>query len=44
MLETAKLQGVDPAAYLHDAVLAADRGEVLLPWQFAAESNAPAAP
>ena len=26
---------VDPAAYLHAAVLAADRGEVLLPWNFA---------
>lgn len=36
ILETAKLHGVDPAAYLTAAVLAADRGETLLPWQFAA--------
>jgi transposase len=31
LLETAKLRGVDPAAYLRDAVVAAARGEVLLP-------------
>ena len=31
IFETAKLHGVDPAAYLRDAILAADRGEVLLP-------------
>jgi transposase len=31
LLETAKLAGVDPAKYLRDAALAADRGEVLLP-------------
>ncbi len=36
ILETAKLHAIDPAAYLTAAVLAADRGEVLLPWQFAA--------
>lgn len=35
VLETAKLHGIDPAAYLRAAVLAADRGEVILPWQFA---------
>ena len=34
VLETAKLHNVPPAAYLRAAVLAADRGEVLLPWQF----------
>jgi transposase len=37
ILETAKLHGIDPAAYLKAAVLAADRGEVLLPWHFAAQ-------
>jgi transposase len=36
ILETCKLHDVDPAAYLHAAVLAADRGEVLLPWNFTA--------
>ena len=34
LLETAKLHDIDPAAYLAEAVRAADRGEVLLPWQF----------
>jgi len=38
ILETTKLHGIDPAAYLTAAVLAADRGEVVLPWQFAAQS------
>ena len=33
LLETAKLCGVDPARYLVEAVQAADRGEVLFPWQ-----------
>lgn len=33
LIETAKLHGVDPAAYLREAIRAADRGEVLLPWQ-----------
>lgn len=42
VLETAKLHDVDPAAYLRAAILAADRGEALLPWQFAAQ-HAPAA-
>jgi transposase len=36
ILETCKLHDVDPAAYLHAAVIAADRGEVLLPWQYRA--------
>jgi len=31
LLETAKLAGIDPAKYLHDAALADARGEVLLP-------------
>lgn len=35
ILETAKLHDIDPAAYLAEAVRAADRGEALLPWQFA---------
>lgn len=34
ILETAKLHGIDPAAYLHAAVAAADRGVALLPWHF----------
>jgi transposase len=33
LLETAKLHNVDPGHYLREAVRAADRGEVLLPWQ-----------
>ena len=32
LLETAKLNNEDPAAYLREAVLAARRGEVLLPF------------
>ena len=32
LLETAKLVGVDPARYLHEAALADARREVLLPW------------
>jgi transposase len=35
ILETCKLHDVDPAVYLHAAVIAADRGEVLLPDRFA---------
>jgi transposase len=35
VVETAKLHAIDPDKYLRAAVLAADRGEVLLPWQFA---------
>jgi hypothetical protein len=33
LLETAKLHGVDPHEYLRAAILAADVGNVLLPWQ-----------
>jgi len=36
LLETAKLHNINPARYLHEAVLAAARGEVLLPWQLPA--------
>ena len=36
ILETAKLNGIEPAGYLRAAVEAADRGEALLPWQFVA--------
>lgn len=36
ILETTKLHGIDPAAYLVAAVDAAERNEALLPWQFAA--------
>lgn len=36
VLETAKLQGIDPTSYVTAALEAADRGETLLPWQFAA--------
>lgn len=32
LLETAKLHGIDARAYLRAAILAADRGELLLPW------------
>jgi len=34
ILETCKLHDVDPAAYMHAAVIAADRGELVLPWLF----------
>ena len=36
VLESATLHGVDPTAYLTAAIAAAERGEVLLPWQFPA--------
>jgi transposase len=39
ILETCKLNAVDPAAYLAAAVTAADRNEVLLPWRFAADAK-----
>lgn len=42
LVETAKLHDVDPAKYLLDAVRAVDRGELLFPWQMAAEANQPA--
>lgn len=35
LVETAKLHDVDPAKYLLEAVRAADRGEILFPWQLA---------
>jgi hypothetical protein len=31
VIETAKLHNIDPAAYLRAAIIAADRGELLLP-------------
>ena len=40
LLETAKLHGVNPAAYLASAVTAADRGVALMPWEFAAAASA----
>jgi transposase len=39
LVETAKLHDVDPARYLLEAVRAADRGEILLPWQVATNEN-----
>jgi transposase len=36
LIETAKLNGVDPAKYLAEATRAARRSEVLLPWQLTA--------
>lgn len=39
VLETAKLQRIDPAAYLYAAVAASERDELLMPWQFAAAST-----
>ena len=39
ILETCKLHDVDPAAYLHAAVIAADRGELVLPWLFEAAAK-----
>ena len=38
ILETAKLCGIDPASYLLQAVRAADRGQALMPWDFAASN------
>ena len=37
ILETAKLHDIDPAAYLLAAVRAADCGETLMPWHYAAQ-------
>jgi transposase len=39
ILETCKLHDIDPSAYLHAAVIAADRGELLVPWRFAADAK-----
>jgi transposase len=38
IFETCKLHDIDPANYLHAAVLAGDRGEALLPWQYATQA------
>lgn len=44
LVETAKLHHVSPTRYLLEAVRAADRGEVLMPWQISADEagSAPA--
>jgi transposase len=42
LVETAKLQHVAPTRYLLEAVRAADRGEVLVPWQLTADEPGPA--
>lgn len=42
VIETAKLHNIDPAAYLYAAIVAADRGELLLPEQFAAQQRSAA--
>ena len=39
VLETAKLDGVDPAAYLAAAITAAERGVALMPWDFATSTK-----
>jgi transposase len=44
LLETAKLHGIDPRAYLRAAILAADRGEALLPWDMPRPPPNPPAP
>ena len=43
ILEPAKLHGVNPADYLYAAIVAADRGIVLMPWDFASAREAAAA-
>jgi hypothetical protein len=40
ILETAELHGVHPAEYLYAAIVAADRGVVLMPWEFASARDA----
>lgn len=35
LIVTAKLHSVNPTEYLLEAARAADRGEILLPWQMA---------
>lgn len=42
LIETAKLHDIDPAAYLRVAILAADRGEILLPRDMPRSTAAPA--
>jgi transposase len=39
LVETAKLHDIDPAKYLLEAVRAADRGELLFPWQMPQVEN-----
>jgi transposase len=39
IFETVKLHDVDPTAYLTAAIDAAERGEALLPWQFASRPS-----
>jgi transposase len=39
ILETCKLHEIDPAVYLLEAVVLAERGELLLPWDFAARAK-----
>lgn len=39
ILETCKLHDVDPAAYLLEAAVLAERNEVLLPWDFATRTK-----
>jgi len=36
LIESAKLQGVDPAKYLLVAVRASESGEILMPWELVA--------
>lgn len=43
-LETAKLHGVNPAAYLAAAVMAAERGVALMSWEIAAAMSAATTP
>jgi transposase len=42
LIETAKLHDVDPREYLRAAILAADRGEVLFPWNMQRQRPPPA--
>lgn len=39
ILETCKLHDIDPGAYLRAAVIAADRGEIVLPWDLASTAK-----
>jgi transposase len=39
ILETAKLHTIDPGSYVAEAIIAAERGAVLLPWTFATTSK-----
>ena len=41
LVETAKLHDIDPAKYLLEAVRAADRNELVFPWQLAASATQP---